>query len=252
MILACPNCGTRYLVADTAIGPNGRSVRCAACKHRWFEPPPAEQPGSEQTAPPPAESPAPPVEPPPPAAPEPTPEPVPEPAPVVIPSDLPQLPRHHRPRRNLTRLWTVLAIIFALALLGINLMLWQDQMPPQLREVGQQISATVDRLLPAPRPGAADMLQLRVVAARAEPIPPSGSILKVQGRIENPTATRWRIPPVRAALLSADGREIYSWIVRPPARHLDAKRAIGFDTSTVNYPSEAVNLKLSFVGRERS
>lgn len=37
MILTCPSCGTRYLVADTAIGNAGRKVRCAACKHSWFE-----------------------------------------------------------------------------------------------------------------------------------------------------------------------------------------------------------------------
>ena len=35
MILTCPNCGTQYVVKDDAIPPEGRQVRCAACKHSW-------------------------------------------------------------------------------------------------------------------------------------------------------------------------------------------------------------------------
>lgn len=51
MILVCPNCATRYIVPDEAIGVNGRQVRCAACKHSWFQQG-AALPPREETVPP--------------------------------------------------------------------------------------------------------------------------------------------------------------------------------------------------------
>jgi predicted Zn finger-like uncharacterized protein len=35
MILTCPECATGYFVEDDQIQAKGRSVRCAACGHRW-------------------------------------------------------------------------------------------------------------------------------------------------------------------------------------------------------------------------
>ena len=37
MLLVCPSCRTRYVVPDSAIGMDGRQVRCANCKHSWFQ-----------------------------------------------------------------------------------------------------------------------------------------------------------------------------------------------------------------------
>lgn len=39
MILTCPACTMRYLVAEGAVGSEGRRVRCAHCGHQWFQEP---------------------------------------------------------------------------------------------------------------------------------------------------------------------------------------------------------------------
>jgi len=36
MILTCPECNTRYHVAEGEIGEQGRFVRCSACSHEWL------------------------------------------------------------------------------------------------------------------------------------------------------------------------------------------------------------------------
>ena len=71
MLIACPDCNTRYVVPDEAIGVDGRTVRCAKCKHSWY------QAGPEIELPPERAEPEPAPAPPPPPAPEPEPEPEP-------------------------------------------------------------------------------------------------------------------------------------------------------------------------------
>lgn len=37
MIITCPECTTRFMIADQALGDNGRTVRCSKCSHTWFQ-----------------------------------------------------------------------------------------------------------------------------------------------------------------------------------------------------------------------
>ena len=86
MIIACPACATRYVVPDSAIGVDGRTVRCAKCRHSWF------QDGPDLAAPlaPTAFAPAPDQPPDQLRAPPPAPADSPEPAPVAEPAAQPE------------------------------------------------------------------------------------------------------------------------------------------------------------------
>lgn len=39
MILTCPQCSSRFMVADELIGTDGRKVKCSSCAHIWFQEP---------------------------------------------------------------------------------------------------------------------------------------------------------------------------------------------------------------------
>ncbi|RED45058.1 MJ0042-type zinc finger domain-containing protein [Aestuariispira insulae] len=95
MILSCPNCATKFKVNPNAIPPEGRSVKCAKCSHRWHaDPEPQATAAPAAAAPPAAPAPtaaaAPPPPPPPVAPPEPEPEPEPAPPPPPPPAAAPE------------------------------------------------------------------------------------------------------------------------------------------------------------------
>lgn len=234
MILTCPACKTRYLVPDAAIGPTGRQVRCASCKHSWFEEPPAyELAGGDATAAS-AETSVPRSPPPIPPAPEPPRSFADEP-PV---SNLSQPdPFAHeppfRPRRNRTRMLTWAAICFAVVVLGVVV---------ALLSLGSGGIAARLGLTSSDGP-----LIIEVTRKPDRDRMPNGNErLIVSGRIVNPTSEPQPVPDIRAELRDAQGRTVYGWMVARPVQTLPPGASANFDTAAVDFPRASQALNLSF------
>jgi predicted Zn finger-like uncharacterized protein len=241
MILECSECRTRYLVPDTAIGPDGRTVRCASCRHSWFQEPlvldlvnradasrQAEAARARRSD----------------AA-----------SPIARPDDNP--PRataqnaqgqnypgqdydafaHEppfRPRRNPARRWTVAAIAAGLAMLvGVGGILWSGA-PSLATEFG-----LIGNVQAIP-------LKIEQYPIERRDLDNGSELFAVGGRIVNPTNSRQPVPEIRAELRDAQGRIVYSWTITPEKRVLGPGGSVEYHNAQLDVPSSSKRLDFSF------
>lgn len=225
MILICPECATRYRLADNAIGPDGRSVRCKACGHRWHATLASVAAAELAAASPPSPSPA---SPPPLAVPEPL-EPAPLPPPLAAGS------RTRRDRALGAVAWLLLALlvlVLTAAYLGRNQVV---EAFPSMATVYQKVGLRVEL-----RSG----LELRNLSSiRTEEN--GRQILVVTGEVHN-TADQERIlPRVRVALLDESRGEIEFGLFDAVDRKLAAGASTRFEARLLDPPESAKTYSVS-------
>jgi predicted Zn finger-like uncharacterized protein len=230
MILECPECHSRYLVADSAIGAAGRTVRCANCKHSWFQPGAAPEPAAP--APPPIAKPEP--EPQPVASPPPPPVATPQPEPAASYDAFAHEPPF-RPRRNPARTWTLLASIAA---------------PVMLAAIGAILyfgtPGFVGRFAPAATAATPLRIQMKPIDRRE--LASGSELFAVSGKVVNPTDQRQRVPNIQVELRDDHQRIVYGWTITPAQRWLPPRAALDFNSAQLDVPRDAKQLGLSFAG----
>jgi len=284
MIITCPSCGASFNVKAEALGPNGRSVKCSKCAHRWHamaDGESAEAPiaASDSAAPDTAVAEVPPADPAAAAAPAPAidssqPEESPaaaeaaadaEPAEPSVPptgmrealgladspgdvsDEAPPSRSRRRPQAPVPKRRASVARVLSIFVLLLAVFGAAGAAFFMKNEIMVWLPAT-QRLYAMVGMGPEVLGQgLQIV----EPTPKkeidgNDEILVVEGEIRNITEKPVEVPLMRGALLDAGGKELHSWTFTAAKSRIAPGEQARYRTEFRNPPTEAQSLDITF------
>ena len=211
VIIACPECGSRYRLPDTTVAENAR-MRCAACDNRWVV---AAAMAEEPLVPS--------------SQPEPDPPQPPIVEPIRVPEPDPEPVREPKMAHGSTLLRTLVAIAIGAALALAAAALWLRRVDPaDLPLIGDQLAR-----LSTPA------VALTVTfTARTSELTSGDRLLEINGQVTNRGATRIDVPPLEARL-AGPGGTVRRWRITVPTAGLDPGKSAAFASTATDFPADA-------------
>jgi predicted Zn finger-like uncharacterized protein len=266
MQLACPACDTAFYVDPAALGAEGRTVRCARCRHTWFAR--AEdlvpeavladsaadgQPEAEYSPPEPVAPLIQPVVPwndmvmveagsSPPLVPD---VPAATAVPTVLPSSVAEIndvvvSTRRKIGKNAGSKETRLGLVALL--LGFIVVVGYTAREPLVRGIPSLAGFFATIGVPVNLRGI-EFRDLRTSHETQDGV----SVLIIEGDLENPTRYTRDIPRLRLSVLGAENKELYSWTALLPRETLLARESLTFRSRLASPPEEGERVAVRFL-----
>lgn len=261
MQIVCPNCASRYEIAEAKIGAGGRKVRCASCQTTWQIQAPREAQPTEEVLQSDLDA----------AMPEFPAAPSPEETAAELAEELrraaeieadisaiaseraepaqpdappPRLSKRKRswpgarnPATNLPSAAAGLFVVAGLAALGLGL--WQREhvvrAMPQFADLYAKIGLPVN------------VRGLAFSAIESELVEdPQGRFLVVSGDVTNIARGTTKVPPITVMVQGESGKVLYSWTTEPPRPSLEPAELMHFRARLASPPQDGRSVQLRF------
>lgn len=229
MILSCPKCSTRFLVDPGALAEKGRSVRCGACGHSWFQEPPADTAY--------------------------------EPAPLTLDDEVTSPLERDAPRGSGRKLWPRLVVVFlfvfVIAAILAGAYRYRERIAGSSElaarayamlgiEVGSRAPANTTTKSPETRTADGLIVPENSIKIERQSLNET-PILVISGEIRNQSDNRQTVGRMRITLTDGAGKGLKTWTFAPEARTLEPGATMTFRSSISNPPAEAKKVRFDFV-----